>query len=297
MSQTITALFDTRAEATQAVSQLVAAGIPAGSIRTTPETDVVSSSTTRTAYDTTRDDQGLWASLKDMFMPEEDRHTYAEAMHRGSIMVAATVDDAHAARAEDILEQHGTVELDEREKTWRKEGWTGGATAIAGASASAPAFAATSGSTAALAGTNGTTGNKLGATAADLADEKLQIVEERLSVGKRQVNSGRVKVRSYVVETPVSEKVNLRSEAVKVDQIAVDRVLAPGEDPFKERTIEATAMSEEAVVSKQARVTGEVRVSKTADERVETVQDTVRSTKVDVDDGRVVEGAALAPKR
>ena len=287
MTQTITALFDTRADATRAVSELVAAGVPATSIRTSPQNDVAPVTGTRTAYDTNRDDQGFWASLKDMFMPEEDRYTYAEAMHRGSIMVAATVDDAHAARAEDILEQHGTVELDEREKTWRKEGWAGAPTGVAAASGSATALAAASG-----------TGNtRLGAAAAGVADDKLQIVEERLSVGKRQVNSGRVKVRSYVVETPVSEKVSLRNETVKVDQVRVDRALAPGEDPFKERTIEATATSEEAVVAKQARVTGEVRVSKTADERVETIQDTVRSTKVDVDDGRVVEGAPIPPRR
>ena len=288
MTQTITALFDNRAEAARAVSQLVAAGIPANSIRTTPDSDVVPATGTRTAYDTTRDDQGFWASLKDMFMPEDDRHTYVEAMNRGSIMVAATVDDAHAARAEDILEEHGTVELDEREKTWRKEGWTGAPTA------------AMAGSATGLVGTSAATEasrERLGATTAALGDQKVDIVEERLSVGKRQVNSGRVKIRSYVVETPVSEKVNLRSEAVKVDQIAVDRALAPGEDPFKERTIEATATSEEAVIAKTAHVTGEVRVTKTADERVETVQDTVRSTKVDVDDGRVVEGASVLPKR
>ena len=288
MTQTITALFDNRAEAKRAVSQLVAAGIPASNIRTTPETDVAPATGTRTAYDTTRDDQGFWASLKDMFMPEEDRHTYAEALYRGSIMVAATVDEAHASRAEDILEEHGTVELDEREKTWRKDGWTGAPTAVA-ASGSATGLAAT--------GATATGGDRLGAAASDLGNQKVDIVEERLSVGKRQVNSGRVKIRSYVVETPVTEKVNLRSETVKVDQVAVDRALAPGDDPFRERTIEATATSEEAVVAKQARVTGEVRVSKTADERVETVQDTVRSTKVDVDDGRIVEGAPVTPKR
>ena len=283
MTQTITALFDNRADATRAVSQLVAAGIPASNVRTTPETDLAPATGPRTTYDTTRDDQGFWASLKDMFMPEEDRHTYAEAMYRGSIMVAATVDDVNAARAEDILEEHGTVELDEREKTWRKEGWTG-----------APKAVAASGS---ATGATGIGGDRLGAAASDLSNQKVDIVEEHLSVGKRQVNSGRVKIRSYVVETPVTGKVNLRSETVKVDQVAVDRALAPGDDPFRERTIEATATSEEAVVAKQARVTGEVRVSKTADERVETVQDTVRSTKVDVDDGRIVEGAPVTPKR
>jgi stress response protein YsnF len=62
--------------------------------------------------------------------------------------------------------------------------------------------------------------------------------------------------------------------------------VTPGEDAFRERTVEAQANSEEAVVSKTARVTGEVVVEKDAEQRTETVSDTVRSTKVDVEDER-----------
>jgi stress response protein YsnF len=50
--------------------------------------------------------------------------------------------------------------------------------------------------------------------------------------------------------------------------------------------VEAQANSEEAVVSKTARVTGEVVVKKDAKQRTESVSDTVRSTKVDVEDER-----------
>ena len=42
-------------------------------------------------------------------------------------------------------------------------------------------------------------------------------------------------------------------------------------------------MGEEAVVNKTARVTGEVEVGKTATEREETIRDTVRQTKVEVE--------------
>jgi stress response protein YsnF len=255
MTQTITALFESRADAESAVNELIDAGIPASSIRTTPERDS-GRSTGATSYDPVADEGGFWASLKDLFMPEDDRHAYAEALHRGKIMVAATVDDGAATRAANILEERGTVNLDEHEASWRKEGW------------SAPSVS------------NMTPQRQLD----QAGDQKLQTVEERLQVGKRQVDSGRVKIRSYVVETPVSESVNLRTESVHVDRVAVDRLVRPGEDPFKERTIEATATSEAAVVAKEARVTGEVLLRKTADERVETLHDTVRSTKIDVDE-------------
>ena len=43
-------------------------------------------------------------------------------------------------------------------------------------------------------------------------DEVITVYEEQLSVGKRDINHGRVRVRSYVVEKPVSDRVNLRNE-------------------------------------------------------------------------------------
>ena len=278
-TRTITALFDKRADATQAVSELVRDGIPRTSIRVTPETDAAVTTTT-SSYDTSRDEKGFWASLGDLFMPDEDRHTYAEAMHRGSIMVSVSVDGAHAERAEDILEQHGTVDVEEREASWRKEGWAGYSEL-----GNAAAGSATSATSAAL-----------GARDMANGDQVIDEVEEQLRVGKRQVNSGRVKVRSYVVETPVSEAVNLRSETVRVERRPVDRPMGATEDAFRERTIEAVATSEEAVVSKEARVTGEVLVRKEASDRTETITDKVRSTKVEVEDDRA-SSTVSAPKR
>lgn len=61
-----------------------------------------------------------------------------------------------------------------------------------------------------------------------------------------------------------------------------------------ERTIEAVPTSEEAVVSKEARVTGEVLVRKQASDRTETVTGEVRSTKAGVEDG-VAASTATAP--
>ena len=49
---------------------------------------------------------------------------------------------------------------------------------------------------------------------------------------------------------------------------------------------EADIAAEQAVVGKEAVVTEEVRLRKTVDERVEDVEETVRHTEVDVEDGR-----------
>ena len=116
-------------------------------------------------------------------------------------------------------------------------------------------------------------------------DETLQVVEERLVVGKREVNRGRVRVRSYVVERPVEAQVRLHEERVEIERRPVDRpVTAADANLFQERVIEATATSEEAVVGKEARVVEEIGIHKEAADRVETVRDTVRRTEVEVDD-------------
>ena len=286
-TRTITALFDTRTEAMQTVSELVRDGVPRTAVRVTPEDDHAVTGTT--SYDTSRDEKGFWASLGDLFMPDEDRHSYAEAMHRGSIMVSVVVDGAHADRAEDILEQRGTVNVEEREGAWRKEGWTGYSAVNSGEVATGSATAAASSGSL----SSGGPGIRNMADGDQVIDE----VEEQLRGGKRQVNTGRVKVRSYVTETPVSEAVNLRSETVQVERRPVDRPLGVTEDAFRERTIEAVATSEEAVVSKEARVTGEVLVRKQASDRTETVTDTVRSTKVEVEDDRIASSTTASPPK
>ena len=241
-------------------------------------------------------------------------------------MVSVRASDPDVDRTIDILEQHGSVDLDERETQWRSEGWTAETPLIEDR-------ATTSG----LSGITGLGAAAVGATSPALAsyderrdvtltstvvepglisapvvtvadtkvsslapstvsgeirtggDELIQIVEERLDVGKRAVSRGKVRIHSRVVERAVTENITLHSETLTVDRHAVDRPVALGAlgiDPFKERVIEMEEIDEEAVVAKSARVVEEINLRKDAADRVETIHDTVRSTKVDVEDGR-----------
>lgn len=119
------------------------------------------------------------------------------------------------------------------------------------------------------------------------AEEVIPVVEERLRVGKRDTDLGRVRVRAYTVSEPVSEAVNLHSERVFVERRPVDRALSGDEATFTDRTIEANEHREEAVVSKEARVKEEIALRKESDERTETVSDSVRRTEVEIEDERV----------
>lgn len=114
--------------------------------------------------------------------------------------------------------------------------------------------------------------------------ERAQSVEEELRVGKEGTTGGK-RLVTNVTERKVERPVTLREEEVEVEQRRQDRRLNPEEADraFREETVEMTATSERPVVSKEARVTGEVALRKRAAERQEVVRDTVRRKDVEVE--------------
>jgi uncharacterized protein (TIGR02271 family) len=112
----------------------------------------------------------------------------------------------------------------------------------------------------------------------------IPVIEERLEVGKREVETGAVHVSSHLVETPVNENVTLREEHANIERRPVDRPASEADlAAFKDETIEVRQMAEKAVVSKTARVVEEVVVGKTTTTSAQQVSDTLRKTVVDVE--------------
>jgi uncharacterized protein (TIGR02271 family) len=283
MSSTITAMFDSRSDAEAAKARLESANVDAEHVHIHDK----SSSGHREQGYSTHEDRGVWDSIKNAFLPDEDRHTYEEGLRRGGVLLTADVDDDRVDEAVRVLEGAGSIDIDDRSSQWRSSGWD----------YSAPATGAGVGTGAALGalGSNApTTGVGSGAALGGVGstehvgsnerEEVIPVVEEQLVVGKRDVNRGGVRVRSYVTETPVHEQIRLRNERVNVERRSVDLPLSAADgDAFRERSIDMTATGEEAVVGKNARVVEEVVVSKTAEEHVENIDDTVRKTDVEVD--------------
>jgi uncharacterized protein (TIGR02271 family) len=319
----VTAFFDSRSDAEQAISRLHAAGIARESVRLTPSEQDGGTTRGTDTQSFPEASVGLWDSLRDLFLPDEDRHTYAEGLRRGGYLVSVNATDADYERVIDILDDEGTIDIDERSNSWRSEGWTrtsdvGTSDVLSGSTANL-----TTGSSDLTTGSSGVSLSESGSRTADLPgasetttgaaaglgaastntsgststsaehiagrDEVIPVAEEELHVGKRDVSHGRVRIRSYVVERPASEQVNLREEHVQVERRPVSGTTQAGTlsgDPFQERTIQVEERGEEAVVSKEARVVEEVVVRKEAEQRTETISDTVRRTEVDVEDER-----------
>ncbi|MFD2237996.1 YsnF/AvaK domain-containing protein [Aureimonas populi] len=271
-SQYVTAFFDSREEADAAVERIVDEGIARGDIR------IVEGAGASAGVAPERD-RGFFEALGDFFMPDEDRHSYAEGLRRGGYLVSLPTTAANRDRVIDILDDEGTVNMEEREESWRSEGWSGTASGgVSGYDAGLATTGATSGAA---------TGTAAYAASGEVQDHDgtIEVVEENLRVGKRDVSHGRVRVRSYVVEEAVNQNIDLHSERVDVQRRAVDRPAA-GVDAFRDRTIELEETAEEAVISKEARVVEEIDLNRTVEDRTETVSDTVRRTEVEIEDER-----------
>jgi len=207
---------------------------------------------------------GAAASLIDLGLSETDAHLYAEGLRRGGTMVTVHCDESRVEEAKSILNDHDPVDLEQRGSTYRSEGWTGH-------DASSQAYTSDQMTTQR---TINPTGDQM----------KFDVVEEEIEIGKREVEKGGVRVRTYINETPVEEKIRLREERVTVERHPVDRPATEADlTSFKEGTMEMTEHTEIPVVSKHAHVVEEVVIGKEVTEREETVSDTVRRTDVEVE--------------
>lgn len=299
MSKTITAYFETMEDAQMALDTLRDTGI------TDADMHIYQSGNMSAEPSSGTEGKGFWASLGDMFMPEEDQQSYAEGLRRGGAVLTVQAAEGDFDSISDILEDAGSVDMDTQEASWRADGWSGydeptlgrRDDTMSGGTMSAEGqddvnYRGTAGSmpmggSVAKAMSAGVEDDGLLAGRDNSDDGYIPVAREELRIGKREVDHGRVRVRSYVVETPVEEHVNLREETVRLERSPANRAATADDGLFQDRTIEVKTRREEAVVSKEARVVEEIRVNKDVTERDHLVSDTVRHTEVEIDDDRV----------
>jgi uncharacterized protein (TIGR02271 family) len=268
--RTVTALYESRAAAERARAQLMQLPLPADAVEIIEQDNSLQDAAAAGHHG-----RGLWARIKDMFLPDEDREIYEEGIRRGGFLLYARAEDNDVDRVIAILDASGPIDIDERQKQWASEGWERNS----------------------VAGLTGATTARSGMSGA-VDEERIPIVEEQIRIGKREMTRGGVRVRAYVVEEPVHEEVRLRDERVEIERRPIDQPVAgrgataaaAANELLQDRTVEMTERTEEAVVDKEARVKEELVVRKRADERVERIDDTVRHTEVDVDDETDVDG-------
>jgi uncharacterized protein (TIGR02271 family) len=114
---------------------------------------------------------------------------------------------------------------------------------------------------------------------------RVPLVEERLGVSIRARELGAVEVHKTVETEQVSVLIVLRRDQVEVRHVNIDErsiALGEGTDAFTERTIRVPVRGEEAIVRKEAVVTGDVAVGRTEVSERQVISETVRQENVTV---------------
>jgi uncharacterized protein (TIGR02271 family) len=217
---------------------------------------------------------GLIGALVDMGIPDEEAQIYSDSVRHGNVLVAAQVPDDRVSEAARIMERPGLIDIERQAANWRTSDMETRTQA-----ATTDTTARTRQDTTSRETTSRDTRSR-----DNIDDETIEIVQEDVNIGKRQVESGGVRVSTYVREVPVEEQVRLREEHVEVERRPVDRPATAADlEAFREEIVEIREISEEALISKEARVVEEVHIHKDVDERTETIRDTARRTEVDVE--------------
>jgi uncharacterized protein (TIGR02271 family) len=303
-SLTVVGVFDNASEAQQAVEALVRDGFSRGNIDLSAQSGNYNStdgeivpdrhqntSGTRTeeVVDDTKDvGSSIGNFFSSLFDSDDDADKYSRVADRSSIVTVHTQSEDEAERAADILDDNGAVDIDERAATYGATAGTYGSTT--------GAYDTTGGTvgTTGLSGSGDLTTSDVAYTSDSLTDrdrtdlvnndQTIKVIEEDLQVGKREVETGGVRVRSRIMERPVEESLRLREERVTVQRNPVNRAATAADlNAFQEGQIELVEHAEVPVVSKTANVVEEVSIGKEVNEREETIRDTVRKTEVDVE--------------
>jgi len=197
ITHTIAALFDEQPHADLAIENLVDAGITRSAITLSKghgdDQAVVTDGPT-----------GIWGILGSLFFPEDDQNVYAEGLRRGGYLVTVsglTLDQKEAAA--NILDVEGSVDLDDRSESWRSEGWSSQGLGAANDTADF-ANSTYDRSDGSLVGGDIQdafhSGRHDREVTAEEANSPTPIIDKAFTLGKRDPDTGRMRVRSYTVE-------------------------------------------------------------------------------------------------
>ncbi|AHM58406.1 hypothetical protein D770_00660 [Flammeovirgaceae bacterium 311] len=248
-SQTVIGIFENKAQAQKAADQLVTDGFDRGTIDLSAHGADIKDDKHHDKTDT---------FFTNLLGRDTHATNYREAARRGTVVTVHTEEMKNAERAAAILDKFGAINVADQAHAGRTAG--------------------------AATGTATATGTNTNTTKGATTDKTIPVIEENVQVGKREVETGGVRLQSRIIERPVEETMRLREEHVHVERHPVDRPASKRDiDTFKEGEARVTEHAEVPMVNKEARVVEEVNIGKETTQHTETVRDTERKTDVKVD--------------
>ena len=249
--ETLVAVYPSRELAEQMKGMLIDHGLPSDKIALSPET-----SANAAPAESGHRGGHFWQWLFGSDVDDNDRELYNTTLIEGRTAVSVYLESGQQrGEVEKLLHSHGAIDLTEN------------------------VAASGNGRCEEVAGRDAVPGTVQQQVEAER--EHIPIVKEQLEVGKRETEQ-RYHVRVYPVARTVEEKVNLRDERVVIERRPTE-AYSPTEKDLVPREFEVVERHEEPVVAKKATATEEVVVSRDVSQHTETVRDTVKETKVEVD--------------
>lgn len=112
-------------------------------------------------------------------------------------------------------------------------------------------------------------------------EQVIGVGEEVLNVGTRMVAGKTTRVRRVVVQAPVQQDVTLHTETVVLERRKP--ISSNGNEVLTEVTVEMSDFNEVPVISKAVHLVEEVLLRKEITARTETIYDTVRRDKLEIE--------------
>jgi uncharacterized protein (TIGR02271 family) len=242
----IVAIYDQAGKAKEAARALEASGFPAGDISLLNRDSLT---------DAEIHEAGLWRRLFGRNIGDRECSVYGRTIESGGAVLTLRTIDTEVPRAMKILDVHDPVDVNERPASLDVSAPAPRSSVIPSMPGAKPAA----------------------------REEILRLVEEQLEVDKRQVETGRVRIRRFVTERPVEAQITLHEEHAEMMRRAVNDPSPVKDVDWSDKVIEIIETAEQAVVNKTARVAEEVVIRREGSDHVETVRSTVRRQQVEME--------------
>jgi uncharacterized protein (TIGR02271 family) len=262
--ETLVAAFDTSDHAMAAVRALEASGFHPADI------SVIDSSrlTAAKGVDVAAHPPGLWHRLFGTDLHKYEATVYADTIDDGGTVVSVRVPQDQVAQASGILDLHRPINVHDRAVT-------SGVAPPAHVETAAKAITAVP----LVADQAVAITPKLAAIHSDV----LRLAEEQLQIGKKNVETGRTRVRRFTTERDVSQDVTLHEEHAEVLRTALTQLAALEEIDWADRELEIVETKEQALVNKTARLVEEVSLRTKGADHVETIHEKLRRQQAAVE--------------
>ncbi len=111
----------------------------------------------------------------------------------------------------------------------------------------------------------------------------IQLSEEELRIGKREVEAGGVRLRKVVRSEIVNQPVELQKEELIIERVPADEAHTGRQQAFNEQEVYIPLRREEAVVQKETVLKEEVRARKSTETEKQEIREQIRTEDVEIE--------------